>query len=169
MTDNKILNLSYWLIPEDKHAKILSAIIDRLSTTYKTYSFEPHITLCCGLSTLTQAKAALAPIATHQYNICASTKTVNYSMVLSKTLYMEFEETATLSDLANTIIHKKSIRTEYVFKPHLSLLYKRTNKEALDALSKCISIPLLEVCFNKIRVIHTITSTRFFLLPSNSP
>jgi len=132
---------SLWLIPEDDAHNLYSEVIRKLSHTYHTSLFEPHITL---LSSITGSKAELIAktemLSRHLTRIFVKPHGIKYLNEIYRSLFILItsnEELINANKLAKELF---GLPLDEEFMPHLSLLYgnlpvkeKEKIKEKLDS------------------------------------
>lgn len=113
-----------WLTPSELLRSTVSGIIRRLAADLDAVEFEPHVTVFCGPSTEAEAATIAGAIAAQFAPIELIADRLDSTGHYTKTLFVQFEESAIarrMFELARDCYFRRS---NYVFKPHLSLLYK---------------------------------------------
>jgi 2'-5' RNA ligase len=121
------MRYSIWLVPSPSDQKYLSKIILYLSKTYGAPAFIPHITLYGGITSLKSAKEAVL-MCKQFLPMQLNAAKVRSSSYLWKTVYVEMGNGIKLSNLHKTLRKHLTSQNDYKFNPHLSLIYKKSNK-----------------------------------------
>ncbi len=122
--------------------KIIEKIIINLSQKYKTPIFTPHITLINGflVDDIDFIINIVKEIKLNLKKISLKIKDINFSDILTKTLYLTFCENNDLKRLrikSENIFYDNKIAFNKDFNPHLSLIYDFLNeKEKKDLALK---------------------------------
>lgn len=130
-----------WTVPQDKDKEYLQKIVDDLSQKYNAPKFIPHLTfLGDTIIELNDLKNAIDKTFLDVKPFTAKTIKVSQSEVFFKTLFVEFEKDNFFTNLFNNLKLNLPQQTDYVFKPHISLLYKEMPEEERIKLTKEIKI-----------------------------
>jgi 2'-5' RNA ligase len=150
------MRYSIWLVPSKYDQKYLSKIILYLSKTYSAPVFTPHITLYGGITSLKSAKEAVLmckQFSPMQLNVIK----VRSSSYLWKTVYAEIGCSVKLSRLHQILRKHLKSQNEYKFNPHLSLIYKKSDKNTRQKIRCNVK---LQRSFNFDRIIIIKSSNR---------
>lgn len=144
-----------WLTPGEPLRTTLSAIIRRLAQVCEAVEFEPHVTLFCGRSSDEEASATARGIAAHFPPITLSAERLAYSDLFTKTLFVQFEDSALARRMFEASRRSYAHPSDYVFNPHLSLLYKKLPETRQKALRDRLDLPRGSYGFDRVRMIET--------------
>ena len=81
-----------WLIPCEPLRRTLHALICRLAADLDAVEFEPHVTLFCGPSNESRARATADAISARFPPIELSVDRLDYTARFTKTLFVQFAE-----------------------------------------------------------------------------
>jgi len=144
-----------WLVPREPLRSTLSAIIRRLAADLDAVEFEPHVTVFCGPSTEEEARATATAIAARLSPIELTAAGLDYTDRYTKTLFVQFEESAVARWMFEAARDGYSSRSDYTFNPHLSLLYKTLPEMKQNELCRTLEVPTGAYGFDRIRTIET--------------
>jgi hypothetical protein len=125
MSTPSLPTASFWLRPSSSAA--FDGTIQKLASEFMTPIFDPHVTLHCTFvdTQLSKLDAALENLKIDYGSdgpLSLKVLSISHSPVRFKTLFLEFEDNASLKDLHGSLA--KSLPSPYTFLPHLSLLYR---------------------------------------------
>jgi 2'-5' RNA ligase len=143
-----------WLIPREPLRSTLRSIVRRLAASLDAVEFEPHVTVFCAHSTDAEARAVARLIAEQFSPIELSADRLDHSENYTKTLFVQFRESAVLRHMFETATGAYSQRSDYVLNPHLSLLYKKLSGSKQKELCKTLDVPMGAYGFDRIRMIE---------------
>jgi len=137
------LNVSIWLIPEEKQEKQLQKIIDNLAGKYRTFSYIPHVTVYALESDDVDKVIKISERTarnTRQLHIVF--KMLSYSEVFNKTIFAQYKINPALQKIYDEFRMAFPNPPVYEINPHLSLIYKQnmTSGEKLNEITK-IEVP----------------------------
>jgi len=93
-----------WLMPEKKHAVLLSEIITQLCKTYSKTPFEPHLTLVSGLcSSIEQVISRLLEMRSTVHPLVLSIDKVDCSEEFFRTLFIQLRPSNDLEKLYSEV------------------------------------------------------------------
>jgi 2'-5' RNA ligase len=147
--------LSLWLTPREPLRSVLRSTILRLAVEYDAVEFEPHVTVFCGPSTDDESRAIVRRIARQFPPIELTGGRLDHSELYTKTLFVQFHDSAVLRQIFKTAAAHCSQPSNYVLNPHLSLLYKKLPTVTLKKLSERLDVPMGGYAFDRVRVIET--------------
>jgi hypothetical protein len=147
--------LSLWLTPREPLRSVLRATIRELAVRYDAVEFEPHMTLFCGSSTDNESRAIVRRIAGQFPPIELTSDRLAHSELYTKTLFVQFHDSAVLWQIFRTAGAYCPQPSNYVLNPHLSLLYKKLPTVTLTDLSERLDVPLGGYAFDRVRAIET--------------
>lgn len=131
----KPLPVSVCLVPKQEDKKYLLKIIKSLNQKYNTVAFIPHITIYGGIETeLTNIKQAAEKSIKDIQPFTVYVEKIDYSEEWSKTLFIQIKPSVMLNKIHFLLRKKLKQYNDYVFNPHISLIYKKdmTKKEKLN-------------------------------------
>lgn len=136
---------SIWLLPSEKDSKRFQKIIETLSQSFKTPTFEPHLTLCTNIPNITddlfyQISVLAALTSTFEVYIGEAQTSPHYF----KSLFVQVHANRTLQNLQQEIQNLFS-DIEYDFFPHLSLLYGELKEEVKKSKINLVKEDLVAV------------------------
>jgi 2'-5' RNA ligase len=134
---------------------MLSAIIRRLAQDLDAVDFEPHVTLFCGRSSDEEANATARGIAAEFAPITLTPERLAYTDLFTKTLFVQFEDSAIARQMFEAARRSYAHPSDYVFNPHLSLLYKKLPEARQRALCDTLDLPKGVYQFDRVRMIET--------------
>lgn len=123
-----------WLVPREPLRSTLRAIMCSLAADLDAVEFEPHVTIFCGPSTEEEARATATAIAGRFSPIELISARLDYTDRDTKTLFVQFEESAAARRIFEAARESCSGRSDYAFNPHLSLLYKTLSETKQNEL-----------------------------------
>lgn len=147
--------ISFWAIPVEDEIIILKNIIKSLSEKLKTPIFLPHITIYAGYCKASKAVTIIDNISTNYNAFNIKVKRIDYSDEITKTLYIDFYESKSLTRIYNFIKAQLITSEDYLLSPHLSLVYKKIRHKTQERLSKEISIPMPAIHFDEVMIVST--------------
>lgn len=148
-------NFSLWLTPSDSIGSLLRATIRQLAAQFDAVDFEPHVTIFCGPSTDSEARDVARRIAGQFAPIELTADRLDHSELFTKSLFVQFEQSAILKRMFETAATSFSRPSSYVLNPHLSLLYKRLPGASRMKLCETLGVPKGCYRFDRARVIET--------------
>jgi 2'-5' RNA ligase len=152
--------ITYWLIPAEPARSFFQDLINNLARRHDAPVFEAHMTIHVGLNRLDVAEKVIAKAAACCGRMEAKMREVGHSNEYTKTLFVKFELNEELSRLSEIIRNAAQDSSDYVLKPHLSLLYKKMPVVARRELADSIKLPFSEVIFDSIKAVRCVSSTR---------
>ena len=152
--------ITYWLIPAEPAHSFFEKTIEDLAGRYDAPVFEPHMTIYVGPDRLSVAEELIAKAAAYCGRLEAKMLGIGHSGEFTKTLFVQFALNAKLIRLNEVIRHTTRGSTDYQFKPHVSLLYKKMPVTSRRALADSIKLPFTRVVFHSIKAVRCILPTR---------
>src|SRR5439155_23110013 len=146
--------IAYWLIPAEPERSFFESIVVDLARRYNAPAFEPHMTIHVGSNGEDVAEEAIATAVNCCGNIQTKVLGTDHSGEFVKTLFVQFALSAKLRRLNEFIRHAAQDSSDYQFKPHLSLLYKKIPMPVRRQLANSISLPFSEVIFDSIKAVR---------------
>lgn len=151
------MDFSFWLIPEKSQKDFFQKIINNLAKKYKSYSFEPHITLYHFENDQHQKEIInlLEKNFANTKKISVEFEKLDYLDIFTKTLYCQMKFNKELINLYQKAKNVFSKFSDYQLNPHLSLIYK--NRMKIEDKEKEIKklTPLIpkKIAFDKLALI----------------
>jgi 2'-5' RNA ligase len=152
--------ITYWLVPAEPARGFFQDLINDLARRYEAPGFEPHMTIHVGLNRFHIAQKVTAKAAVCCGRIEVKTLEVNHSSEFTKTLFVQFALNAKLSRLNKIIRSAAEDSSDYQFKPHLSLLYKKMSVSQRRQLAHSIKLPFSHVVFDSVKAVRCLSPTR---------
>lgn len=118
------MTYSIWLEPALDDKRYLFRTISRLAKSHNAPVFSPHITLYSSITDLSLARKALCDCKALQ-SIRTGHCGLGSSDYLWKTLYVKIRPDRDLLLLHQTLKDRLHTNARYIFKPHISLIYKK--------------------------------------------
>ena len=147
--------LSLWLTPREPLRSVLRATIRELAVQYDAVEFEPHVTVFCGPSTDDEGRAIVRRIAGQFPPIELTGDRLAHSELYTKTLFVQFHDSAVLWQIFKTAAAYCSQPSNYVLNPHLSLIYKKLDEGSRRTLCNALDVPMGSYGFDCVRMIET--------------
>jgi 2'-5' RNA ligase len=147
--------LSLWLIPREPLRSLLRSTIHQLAGQFDAVEFEPHVTVFCGPSTDDEGRDVVRRIASEFAPIELIGDRLDHSELYTKTLFVQFQDSAGLRRMFETAAAHYSRPSNYLLNPHLSLLYKKQPAATLKKLSETLTVPMGGYAFDRLRMIET--------------
>ena len=148
-------DISLWLRPQEPLRTTLSAIVRRLARDLQAIEFEPHVTVFCGRSSDEEAEETAREIAARFPPMELTAERLGYTSSFTKTLFVEFLESASARELSEAARRGCARPSDYVFRPHLSLVYKTLLEARQRQLCGSLDVPMGAYVFDRIRMIET--------------
>jgi hypothetical protein len=146
--------LAYWLIPARPERDLFVEFIRILADELDAPRFEPHLSICAAPNA-DAVRKILGSLASAP--ITLRVKSVSYSNLFTKTLFVRFERNAALDKL-NVAVRRAAKAPEEVLRdPHVSLIYKRMPTGAKRELASTLRLPFKEVVFDSIKVLRALS------------
>ena len=141
---------SIWLLPIDSDHNYLSKIIQSLSEEHDAPFFQPHCTLFSSFSDIYSAKKIIDQIDLDFFDVEVSR--ISQSSDIWKTVFIELKNS---SQLQNLNCLSKGLKDEdYLFSPHISLIYKLLDVNKRKKITQSLSIKK-SFSFGKISIVNT--------------
>ena len=141
---------SIWLLPIDSDHNYLSKIIQSLSEEHDAPFFQPHCTLFSSFSDLYSAKKIIDQIDLDFFDV--EVRRISQSSDIWKTVFIELKNSSQLQNL-NCLL--KGLKDEdYLFSPHISLIYKLLDVNKRKKIIQSLSIKK-SFSFGKISIVNT--------------
>jgi Cyclic phosphodiesterase-like protein len=140
--------IAYWLLPEPAAREVFAQTIADLARQFGAPRFEPHVTVFVGPEdsrSPTEILSELGPV-----SIELTIYGIQFSEQFTKTLFVQFEQSAVLQQLGDVIWKRSSSPDRYVIDPHLSLLYAELPPETKHRLADDTTFAFHRVRFNGI-------------------
>ncbi len=143
-----------WLTFQKDDENLLQDIINRLSKKYGSHPFKPHISVY-GLTNIELDKISKIcqniAIKFQPFNVQFSN--ISYSDDFWKTLFVNIIPNAVMSEIYDNFTEKIKKIENYVFEPHISLIYKKMSIEQKKEISKTIELKK-QFKINSISILH---------------
>jgi hypothetical protein len=144
--------LSFWLIPTQETRAWFTHHIGRLAERFDAPVFEPHLTVHTGpIEGVASPASVLAETTFECEPITLRPLGLGHSSQFTITLFVELEQNQALLDLASKL--RDRLPSDYILKPHISLLYHRLSEEDRERLLTEIEVPSDEVRFEVIQAV----------------
>ena len=141
---------SIWLLPIDSDHNYLSKIIQSLSEEHDAPFFQPHCTLFSSFSDLYSAKKIIDQLDLDFFDL--EVRRISQSSDIWKTVFIELKNSSQLQNL-NCLL--KGLKDEdYLFSPHISLIYKLLDFNKRKKIIQSLSIKK-SFSFGKISIVNT--------------
>ena len=141
---------SIWLLPIDSDHNYLSKIIQSLSEELDAPFFQPHCTLFSSFSDIYSAKKIIDQIDLDFFDV--EVRRISQSSDIWKTVFIELKNSSQLQNL-NCLL--KGLKDEdYLFSPHISLIYKLLDVNKRKKIIQSLSIKK-SFSFGKISIVNT--------------
>ena len=141
---------SIWLLPIDSDHNYLSKIIQSLSEEHDAPFFQPHCTLFSSFSDIYSAKKIIDQIDLDLFDV--EVRSISQSSDIWKTVFIELKNSSQLQNL-NCLL--KGLKDEdYLFSPHISLIYKLLDVNKRKKIIQSLSIKK-SFSFGKISIVNT--------------
>ncbi len=144
------MTYSVWLVPAYSDAKYYNQIIASLSKQYAAPKFAAHMTIYSKISSLGEAKKAVSGIKSKK--IRAKTLGIGKSDYLWKTLFVKIKKDRHLVKIHQSL--HDSLKNNYDFAPHLSLIYKKINTQTKRHIRNNLKIQK-SVLFDSVVIIRS--------------
>ena len=144
-----------WLTPREPLRLLLRSIIRRLAARLDAVEFEPHVTVFSAPWTDIEALAVARRIAAQFSPIELTADCLDHSESYTKTLFVQFRNSALLRQIFDTAATQYSRPSNYILNPHLSLIYKRLNEDCRRTLCATLQAPMGSHRFDRVRMIET--------------
>ena len=133
--------LAIWLVPQDNDKEYLQKIVNGLGEKYNAPLFVPHLTILGDtIIELEDLKQAIDKSFKNIKPIKIKKTQISQSELFFKTVFIEFEENEILKKVFENLKNNLPEKTDYVFKPHISLLYKIMPEEEKIKIVKNLNI-----------------------------
>jgi 2'-5' RNA ligase len=152
--------IAYWLILAEPARSFFQDLINDLARRYDAPVFEPHMTIHVGIDRFDIAQKVTAKAAACCGCIEVKMLKVSHSSEFTKTLFAQFALNAKLSRLNEITRSAAQDLSDYQFKPHLSLLYKKMSVLQRRQLGHSIELPFPHVVFNSVKAVRCVSPTR---------
>ena len=141
---------SIWLLPIDSDHNYLSKIIQSLSKKYDAPCFHPHCTLFSTFNNINSARKIIDQIDLDFFDV--EVRRISQSSDIWKTVFIELKNSSQLQNL-NCLL--KGLKDEdYLFSPHISLIYKLLDVNKRKKIIQSLSIKK-SFSFGKISIVNT--------------
>ena len=141
---------SIWLLPIDSDHNYLSKIIQSLSEEHDAPFIQPHCTLFSSFSDLYSAKKIIDQLDLDFFDV--EVRRISQSSDIWKTVFIELKNSSQLQNL-NCLL--KGLKDEdYLFSPHISLIYKLLDFNKRKKIIQSLSIKK-SFSFGKISIVNT--------------
>ena len=141
---------SIWLLPIDSDHNYLSKIIQSLCEEHDAPFFQPHCTLFSSFSDIYSAKKIIDQLNLDSFDL--DVRRISQSSDIWKTVFIELKNSSQLQNL-NCLL--KGLKDEdYLFSPHISLIYKLLDVNKRKKIIQSLSIKK-SFSFGKISIVNT--------------
>ena len=152
--------VAFWLMPAREERQFFKSLIELLSVRFDAPRFEPHVTLF-GAKDL-EAESAVQALDELPLGkpIELSVERVTFSDQFTKTLFVEFGDSAEAAGLRSAIRTATGSRSDYQLSPHLSLVYKDLPAREKAEVAQSLEMPFETVACDAVKVITGNAGTR---------
>ena len=141
---------SIWLLPIDSDYNYLLKIIRSLSKEHDAPFFQPHCTLFSPFNNINSARKIIDQIDLDFFDV--EVRRISQSSDIWKTVFIELKNSSQLQNL-NCLL--KGLKDEdYLFSPHISLIYKLLDVNKRKKIIQSLSIKK-SFSFGKISIVNT--------------
>ncbi len=148
--------VAFWLIPSAEDRIFFQETIDTLAREYDAPTFTPHVTIYSGEYAPDESLAEHIEKATQGVqSFSLIVDKLLYTDLFTKTLFVQFQPSAILSQISETLRLSSRQPSDFSLNPHLSLIYQHLSEEIKKNLTTSMSLPKTEVFFNEVRAITT--------------
>jgi 2'-5' RNA ligase len=144
-----------WLTPAEQLRTLLRSTISQLAARLDAIEFEPHLTVFSGPATDEEASTVARRIANRFPAIDLIADHLDHSEVYTKTLFVQFQESALGQQMFEAAAAGYPQASDYVLNPHLSLTYKKLPEASRRRLCETIDVPMGPYRFDRVRMIQT--------------
>ena len=145
-----------WLTPREPLRSLLRSTIRQLAARFDAVEFEPHVTVFSAPSTDIEALAVARRIAAQFSPIELTADCLDHSESYTKTLFVQFRNSALLRQIFDTAAAQYSRPSNYILNPHLSLIYKKlSTARRRRKLCATLHVPMGSYGFDRVRMIET--------------
>lgn len=144
------MTYSVWLVPAYSDAKYYNQIIASLSKQYAAPKFAAHMTIYSKISSISEAKKAVSSIKSKK--IRAKILGIGKSDYLWKTLFVKIKKDRQLVSIHQSL--HDSLKNNYDFAPHLSLIYKKLNTQTKRRIQNNLKIKK-SILFDSVVIIRS--------------
>jgi 2'-5' RNA ligase len=144
-----------WLTPREPLRSLLRSTIRQLASRFDAVEFEPHVTVFCAPSTDIEALAVARRIAAQFSPIELTACCLDHSESYTKTLFVQFRNSALLRQIFDTAAAQYSRSSNYILNPHLSLIYKKLSLANRRKLCETLDVSMGGYGFDRVRMIET--------------
>jgi len=145
--------LTYWLIPAEPARSHFASVISDLAARFDAPIFEPHTTVYATAMGNEDGAAVLEQVVADCRTYSLRLSGVGYSDEFTKTAFVQFHPSKALSRLSANFREASSIKDEYKFNPHLSLIYKTLPPERKAEIANSVRLPFEEVIFDSAQAV----------------
>jgi hypothetical protein len=140
--------LAYWLVPAAPIRHFFASIIAQLASQFDAPLFEAHLTIYAGRQMGENPRKILSEALADCEPFRLSVRNIQCSDEFTKTVFVAFEPSPSLSRLSAALQLASAFHDEYQLNPHLSLIYKEMTPEARTDVAASIRQPFTEVTFD---------------------
>jgi Cyclic phosphodiesterase-like protein len=152
---SEYLPVAFWLVPAPPFHCSLAATIESLARELKAPSFEPHVTVYVGVRHPDDDMETLLTQAAHDVGTMDLRVTaLGTSHELFKALYLEMELDPELERLSRLFRAGLKSASDYVLKPHLSLLYKQLPPPRRGDLARRFDVVGQRITFGQVAAVR---------------
>ena len=144
-----------WLTPREPLRSLLRSTIRQLASQFDAVEFEPHVTVFSAPSTDIEARAVARRIAAQFSPIELTADCLDHSESYTKTLFVQFQNSALLRQIFDTAAAQYSRPSNYTLNPHLSLIYKKLSAANRRKLCETLDVSMGSYGFDRVRMIET--------------
>lgn len=148
---NELNRVAFWLVPHRPVRVELSKVIVRLSQKFSSPIFEPHVTVYSCLRSSGQTELnILAKLAQQRAPFVCQVTDISVSDRLTQALCLHLNAPSTAYQIYESFHHQVPRPSNYVFEPHLSLVYAHLNGiNQNDLMAKTI-VAQRDICFDQL-------------------
>ena len=145
--------MAFWLMPAREERDFFKSLIDLLGVRFDAPRFDPHVTLFGGkdIEPDRAVQALHEPALAEPIKL--SIERVAFSDQFTKTLFVEFADSAEAAALTSAIRIATGSKSDYQLSPHLSLVYKDLPSREKAEVAQSLEMPFEMVTCDAVKVI----------------
>ena len=145
--------VAYWLTPAEPMRSFFASTIAELAARFDAPLFEPHVTIYTTGQGADIPAEILSRALVDSKPLRLSVRNVQYSDELTKTVFVQFEQSPPLPQLSCALQRASPLHEKYELNPHLSLIYKKMTRSEKIEVAASVSLPFTEVLFDSVKAV----------------